>query len=82
MPDNKIKYKCVVCKKTLRNYQPHEKPIHRICWLKLRDKSDKHLDFLFCKDRAKDKMKKAVIIQPESESSEDYISPGSPNSEN
>jgi len=81
MPDNKIKYKCVVCKKTLRNYLPHEKPIHRICWLKLRDKGDKHLDFLFCKDRAKEKMKKAVIIEPESESSEDYVSPGSPNSE-
>jgi hypothetical protein len=73
MPDNKIKNKCIVCKKTLRNYQPHEKPIHRICWLKLRQKDEKHLDFLFCKDRAKDKMKKSLIIEPESESSEDYF---------
>lgn len=81
MPDNKIKYKCIICKKTLRNYQPNEKPVHRACWLKLRNKSDNHLDFLFCKDRTKEKMKKAIIVQPES-SSEDYISPGSPSSEN
>ena len=73
MPDNKIKNKCIVCKKTLRNYQTNEKPIHRLCWLKLRNKDENHFDFLFCKDRAKDKMKKSLIIEPESESSEDYF---------
>ena len=73
MPDNKINNKCIVCKKTLRNYQPHEKPIHRICWLKLRQKDENHFDFLFCKDRAKEEIKKSLIIKPESESSEDYF---------
>lgn len=64
----KIKFKCVVCKKTMRNYQPGEKLCHRICWMKLRNKDERHLDFLFCKDKKKEQMKKTIIISPEQDS--------------
>ena len=54
--------KCVECNKTLRNYKPGEKKIHRKCWINLRDKNERHFDFLFCKDKSKREMKKTTII--------------------
>ncbi len=57
-----IKKTCIECNKTLRNYKKGEKPIHRKCWLKLRDKDDKIFDFLFCKDRPKEQMRKVKVI--------------------
>jgi len=60
-----IKKTCIECDKTLRNYKKGEKPIHRKCWLKLREKDDKIYDFLFCKDRPKEEMKKIKVIDCE-----------------
>lgn len=57
--------KCVECYKTLRNYEPGKPKVHRSCWLKIRDKDDRHLDFLFCKDKSKRDMKKTKIIHPD-----------------
>ena len=54
---------CVECHKTLRNYSKGDKKIHRKCWMSLRDKSERHYDFLFCKDKARD-MKKTLLIPP------------------
>ncbi len=57
--------KCVECNKTLRCYKIGEKKIHRKCWLNLRNKNERHLDFLFCKDKSKREMKKMTIIHPD-----------------
>ena len=74
------KHRCVLCNVTLRKYTPGEPKCHRKCWLSLRTKQDRHLDFLFAKDRKKEDMKKTVIIQPEDDSPKDYTEPGSPTS--
>jgi len=55
---------CVECHKTLRNYNKGDKKIHRKCWMSLRDKSERHYDFLFCKDKDRDKQKKTILIPP------------------
>ena len=57
--------KCIECNKTLRNYKFGDKKIHRKCWLNLRNKNERHLDFLFCKDKSKREMKKMTIIPPD-----------------
>jgi len=64
------KEKCVECRKTLRNYESGDKKIHRKCWMNLRDKSERHYDFLFCKDKSKRELKKMAIIQPDKEYTE------------
>ena len=51
---------CFECKKNVKNSQ--SKICCRKCWLKLRDKDDRYLDFLFCKD--KQDTKKTTIIEP------------------
>ncbi len=55
---------CVECHKTLRNYNKGDKKIHRKCWMSLRDKSERHYDFLFCKDKDREKQKKTILIPP------------------
>jgi hypothetical protein len=55
---------CVECNKTLRNYNKGDKKIHRKCWMLLRDKSERHYDFLFCKDKDREKQKKTILIPP------------------
>jgi hypothetical protein len=59
-----MREKCVECDKTLRNYVKGDKKIHRKCWLNLRDKSERHYDYLFCKDKDKREMKKMEIVKP------------------
>ena len=51
---------CFECKKSVKNTQSNI--VCRKCWLKLRDKDDRYLDFLFCKD--KQDTKKTTIIEP------------------
>jgi hypothetical protein len=58
----KRKEYCVECGKTLRNYKQGDKKIHRKCWMLLRDKSERHYDHLFCKDKKRETMKKSIII--------------------
>jgi len=53
---------CIECNKTLRNYSAGKPRVHRSCWLKLRDTSDRHYDFLFCND--KKNLKKTEYIKP------------------
>jgi hypothetical protein len=60
----KRKEYCVECGKTLRNYKQGDKRIHRKCWMLLRDKSERHFDHLFCKDKKIETMKKSIIIHP------------------
>ena len=55
--------KCIECNKTLRNYSAGKPRVHRSCWLKLRDTTDRHYDFLFCNDKRE--MKKTKYIKPE-----------------
>lgn len=59
-----MREKCVECDKTLRNYVKGDKKIHRKCWMNLRDKSSRHYDYLFCKDKDKREMKKMTIVEP------------------
>lgn len=54
--------KCIECNKTLRNYSAGKPRVHRSCWLKLRNTSDRHYDFLFCND--KKNLKKTEYIKP------------------
>ena len=53
---------CIECNKTLRNYSAGKPRVHRSCWLKLRDTTDRHYDFLFCND--KKNLKKTEYIKP------------------
>ncbi len=55
--------KCIECNKTLRSYQAGKPKVHRACWIKMRDKTDRHYDFLFCKDKRE--MKKTQYIKPD-----------------
>ena len=54
---------CIECNKSLRNYSAGKPRVHRSCWLKLRNTSDRHYDFLFCNDKRE--MKKTEYIKPE-----------------
>lgn len=62
--------KCVECGETLRKYKKGEPRIHRKCWLKIRDKDERCVDFLFCRDRRKEALKKMKVIEPTFEKSE------------
>ena len=59
--------KCIECGRTLRNYKPNQKRLHRACWIKMRDKDDRRFDFLFCKDRPMREMKKCIVVSPTDE---------------
>ena len=48
------KYSCVECGKQIRS-NSKSNYIHRNCWLSMREKDERYLDFLFCKDREKQK---------------------------
>ena len=56
--------KCLECGLTLRKYKKGSPRIHRKCWLKIRDKDDRCVDFLFCRDRRKETLKKMKVIEP------------------
>ena len=58
-----MREKCIECNKTLRNYELGNPRVHRSCWLRLRDKTDRHYDFLFCNDKRE--MKKTQYIKPD-----------------
>jgi len=62
---------CFECKKPVKNSQ--SKICCRKCWLKLRDKEDRFLDFLFCKD--KQDIKKTTIIEPVTDIAGNILSP-------
>ena len=51
---------CFECKLPVKNSQSNL--VCRKCWLNLRDKDDRYLDFLFCKD--KQETKKTTVIEP------------------
>jgi hypothetical protein len=56
--------KCIECNKTLRNYNNGQPRVHRACWLSIRQPTERNYDFLFCKDKEKQKMKKTEIYKP------------------
>lgn len=56
--------KCLECGGTLRKYVKGSPRIHRKCWLKIRDKEERCVDFLFCRDRNKQALKKMKVIEP------------------
>jgi len=61
--------KCLECGGTLRKYVKGSPRIHRKCWLKIRDKEERCVDFLFCRDRNKEALKKMKVIEPTTEKS-------------
>lgn len=64
------RYICVECNKPIRQ-NSKSAFIHRICWLKLREKDERYLDFLFVKD--KEEKKKVISVRTETEENEDYV---------
>ena len=64
------RHKCLEYNKSLRKYENGKPKIHRACWLKIRDKDDRCVDFLFCRDRRKETLKKMKVIEPTFEKSE------------
>jgi hypothetical protein len=65
--------KCVECGETLRKYKKGEPRIHRKCWLKIRDKDERCVDFLFCRDRRKEALKKMKVIEATPPSTEESV---------
>ena len=61
--------KCLECGLTLRKYKKGSPRIHRKCWLKIRDKEERCVDFLFCRDRRKEALKKMKVIEQTTEKS-------------
>ena len=53
---------CLECNKPIRKNSKSEY-IHRACWISLRDKDERFLDYLFCKDRKRE-MAKTVAVPP------------------
>jgi hypothetical protein len=64
------RHKCLECGLTLRNYENGKPKIHRKCWLMIRSSQDRCVDFLFCRDRRKETLKKMKVIEPTFEKSE------------
>ena len=52
---------CLECKKPIRK-NSKSVYIHRSCWIQLRDKDERHFDFLFANDR--EKRSKMVAVKP------------------
>ena len=67
------RYICVECNKPIKQ-NSKSAFIHRKCWLQLREKDERYLDFLFVKD--KEQKKKVVSVRTEEEereNNEDYV---------
>ena len=66
------KHICLECNKPIRK-NSKSAYIHRACWLSLRDKDERYLDYLFCKDRKREMAKILAIPTTEPTHLEDAI---------
>jgi|SaaInl59LU_5_DNA_1037362.scaffolds.fasta_scaffold94122_1 hypothetical protein len=66
------KYICLECNKPIRKNSKSDY-IHRACWISLRGKDERHLDYLFCKDRKREMAKTLAISTTEPTHLEDAI---------
>jgi hypothetical protein len=55
------RFVCIECKKPIRK-NSKSAYIHRGCWIQLREKDERHFDFLFANDR--EKRPKTLAIKP------------------
>jgi len=62
---------CVVCKKKLK--RDIGKPIHRKCWLSIRDFDERYLDTLFCVNKQNGIPAKSISIKPVDTTETDFL---------
>ena len=63
---------CVVCKKKLK--RDTGKPIHRKCWLQMRDFDERYLDTLFCVNKQNRVPAKSISVKPIDDTETDFLS--------
>jgi hypothetical protein len=62
---------CIVCKKRLK--RNIGKPIHRKCWLMMRDFDERYLDCLFCVNKQDKTPAKSISVKPCDKTEEDFL---------
>lgn len=62
------RYICVECDKPIRQ-NSKSAYIHRKCWIKMREKDERYLDFLFVRD--KEQKKKVISVRTETDEDDD-----------
>jgi hypothetical protein len=62
---------CVVCKKKLK--RDIGKPIHRKCWLMMRDFDERYLDTLFCVNKQNSVPAKSISVKPVDNTETDFL---------
>jgi len=62
---------CVVCKKKLK--RDIGKPIHRKCWLMMRDFDERYLDTLFCVGKQNKTPAKSISVKPLDNTETDFL---------
>ena len=62
---------CVVCKKKLK--KSTGKPIHRKCWLMMRDFDERYLDTLFCVGKQNKTPAKSISVKPLDNTETDFL---------
>lgn len=65
------KGKCIVCKKQLK--RDIGKPIHRKCWLLMRDFDERYLDTLFCVNKQDSIPAKSISVKPVDTTETDFL---------
>jgi len=64
------RYICVECNKPIRQNSKSQF-IHRRCWINIREKEERYLDFLFVRDR--EKKAKTISVKTQNTELEDTI---------
>lgn len=62
---------CIVCKKKLK--RDIGKPIHRKCWLMMRDFDERYLDTLFCVGKQNKTPAKSISVKPLDNTETDFL---------
>ena len=62
---------CMICKKKLK--RDIGKPIHRKCWLQMRDFDERYLDTLFCVNKQDSAPAKSMSIKPVDTTETDFL---------
>ena len=62
---------CIVCKKKLK--RDIGKPIHRKCWLMMRDFDERYLDTLFCVGKQNKTPAKSISVKPLDDTETDFL---------
>ena len=62
---------CIICKKGLK--RDIGKPIHRKCWLMMRDFDERYLDCLFCVNKQDATPAKSISVKPVDNTESDFL---------